>query len=168
MQQVTAHGSAPAAHPADRADRSALVARFEYPTARVTLGQGLRNLASACIDVSDGLYVDARRMLTASGCAGQIDAALLPLSQSLRAFAERESWSAEQMLRLALSGGEDYELCFCAPPEREHALHALAATLGERITRIGVVTAGTGVSLKSSNSDAAQALECAVFDHFGR
>lgn len=146
----------------------ALIERFEYPTPRVRLGEGLRALASACIDVSDGLYTDARRMLTASGCAGQIDAALLPLSDALRGLARDEGWSTEQMLRLALSGGEDYELCFCAQPSREGALQALAATLGERITRIGAVTAGAGVAVTSSNPDLPQSLENATFDHFGR
>ncbi|HTT03686.1 MAG TPA: thiamine-phosphate kinase [Steroidobacteraceae bacterium] len=146
----------------------ALIERFEYPTPRVSLGEGLRGLASACIDVSDGLHTDARRMLTASGCAGQIDAALLPLSDPLRSLARQEGWSTTQMLLLALSGGEDYELCFCAPPARESALQALAATLGERITRIGAVTAGAGISVTSSNPDLPRLLESATFDHFGR
>ncbi|HEX4051426.1 MAG TPA: thiamine-phosphate kinase [Steroidobacteraceae bacterium] len=165
VQYPTARSNTPATQ---RADRTALMARFEYPTARVALGEGLRSLASACIDVSDGLAVDARRMLAASGCAAQIDAALLPLSQSLQAFTDQAGWSVEQTLRLALCGGEDYELCFCAAPERESALHALAATLGERVTRIGAVTAGAGVSVTWSNSDAPQLLEQSMFDHFGR
>lgn len=146
--------------------QAALVERFEFPTPRAALGERLRGVASACIDVSDGLYVDARRMLGASGCAGEIDAALLPLSEPLRAYATQAQWSTERTQQLALSGGEDYELCFCAAPERDSALHALAAALGERITRIGVVTAGAGVSVTSSNSDATQLLEGAMFDHF--
>jgi len=154
--------------PSQDADRSALVARFEYPTPRVALGAALRGLASACIDVSDGLYIDAGRMLGASGCAARIDTALLPISQPLCAFAAQAGWSAEYTQQLVLSGGEDYELCFCAAPERESALHALAATLGERITRIGAVTAGAGVCLTSSNPASAPLLEGATFDHFGR
>ncbi|HEY7928677.1 MAG TPA: thiamine-phosphate kinase [Steroidobacteraceae bacterium] len=151
-----------------RAADAALIDRFEYPTPRVALGEGLRSLASACIDVSDGLYTDARRMLSASGCAGQIDAALLPLSDPLRGLASQEGWSSSQMLQLALSGGEDYELCFCAPPARQSALQALAVTLGVRITRIGAVIAGTGITVTSSNPDLPQSLESASFDHFGR
>jgi thiamine-monophosphate kinase len=146
---------------------AALIERFEYPTPRVLLGQRLRPLASACIDVSDGLYIDARRMLAASQCGGQIDAASLPLSAALRALAGQKAWAAGQAERLALSGGEDYELCFCAPPEHEAALQALAGTLGERITRIGAVTAGPGLSVTSSNPEATRGLESALFDHFG-
>ena len=156
---------------ASAASAPALIERFEYPTPRVSLGEGLRGLASACIDVSDGLYVDAQRMLASSGCAGQIDAALLPLSEALRSLAAKQGWSTTQLLRLVLGGGEDYELCFCAPAQRESALQALAATLGERVTRIGEVTAGEGMSMTSSNprigaSDIPQLLESALFDHF--
>jgi thiamine-monophosphate kinase len=157
-----AFAGAPATH------ERALLERFEYPTPRVALGEALRDLASACIDVSDGLYTDARRLLAASGCAGQIDAALLPLSNHLRGLAAQEGWSTAQTLRLALGGGEDYELCFCASPARQSALQALATTLGERITRIGEVTAGTGIFVTSSNSHEPLSLESETFDHFGR
>jgi len=151
----------------------ALIARFEYPTPRMALGEGLRGLASACIDVSDGLYVDARRLLAASGCAACIDTALLPCSPALRALAARQRWSPEHTLRLALSGGEDYELCFCAPPQRDGELQALAARLGERVTRIGAVTAGSGLTLTSSNRQPLPPqmlpeFEASLFDHFGR
>lgn len=144
----------------------ALIERFEYPTPRVRLGEALRGLASACIDVSDGLYIDTRRMLACSGCAGRIDAALLPLSEPLRELAAQQGWSTAQMLQLALGGGEDYELCFCAPAQRQNALQALAVTLGQRITRIGEVTAGEGMCVTSSNPDVPQSLDSAPFDHF--
>jgi thiamine-monophosphate kinase len=124
-------------------------------------------LASACIDVSDGLYIDAQRMLAASGCGGGIDAAQLPLSRALQGVARQEAWATGQSARLALSGGEDYELCFCAAPEHAAALQRLAATLGERITRIGEVGEGTGLSVTSSNQDVTGEVQSALFDHFG-
>ncbi len=143
-----------------------LIARFEYPTARVSLGQALRGLASACIDVSDGLYVDANRMLSASGCAGEIDAAELPLSAALRGEATRLGMNEQQARRLALSGGEDYELCFCVPPSRDTLIREVATRLGERVTRIGTVEAGHGLSVKSLNPALSQALATGAFDHF--
>ena len=145
-----------------------LLERFEYPTPRVALGQGLLKLASACIDVSDGLYVDARRMLMASNCAGRLDAELLPLSEPLRSAERRGDWPARQALQLALCGGEDYELCFCAPPVNEPAIFALAAALGERVTRIGNVSEGTGLTVNSSNPVLSAELEATGFDHFRR
>jgi thiamine-monophosphate kinase len=145
-----------------------LIERFEYPTPRVALGQGLRGLASACIDVSDGLYVDARRMLAASDCAGQIEAARLPLSHALQAESAERGWPAHEAARLALLGGEDYELCFCAPPAGQAGLMALAQRLGESVMRIGSVRAGTGLSVTTSNPALTQALETGTFDHFGR
>lgn len=148
-------------------DAQALIARFEYPTPRVALGQALRSQASACIDVSDGLYIDARRMLDASECGGAIEPTQLPLSAPLRALAARQGWPQQQTLRLALGGGEDYELCFCARPERHGTLLELAGTLGERITRIGTVTAGTGLSVTSSNRQLGEMLASGSFDHFG-
>ncbi|HLK71382.1 MAG TPA: thiamine-phosphate kinase [Steroidobacteraceae bacterium] len=147
--------------------RAQLLERFEYPTARVELGAALRGLATACIDVSDGLYRDAQRMLAASGCGGQIETARLPLSPALRELAAEQRWPEEQALLLALAGGEDYELCFCAPEERTAALLALATRLGERITRIGAVTATPGLSLTTSNPHLLPALRTQMFDHFG-
>ncbi len=149
---------------AEDSEARELVARFEYPTARVALGQGLRGLASACIDVSDGLYIDARRMLTASRCGGEIDAQRLPLSRALRDVSARQGWPAHQAAHLALSGGEDYELCFSVPPARQPALQALAERLGEAVTCIGAVTAGgAGLSVTSSNP---QLTTPEGFDHF--
>jgi thiamine-monophosphate kinase len=150
------------------ANRHALIARFEFPTPRVALGQRLRGLASACIDVSDGVYIDARRMLAASGCGGHIDAAQLPLSAALRALAQQEGRAAGQVMQWVLGGGEDYELCFCAPPGQEAALQGLAARLAVRITRIGTVRELSGLSVTSLNQAIVAGLEATPFDHFGR
>lgn len=136
--------------------------RFEYPSPRVALGQALRGLASACIDVSDGLYVDAARLLEASGCAAQIDAACVPLSEALRRS------RAHDALELALSGGEDYELCFSAAPARAAAIEQAARRLGERVSRIGTLHAGSGLVVKSLNADEPMQVPDAGFDHFRR
>jgi thiamine-monophosphate kinase len=103
--------------PADAA--AYLRERFLYPTPRVALGGALRQFASACIDVSDGLLGDAAKLAHASGCGARIAYAQVPLSaQLLRSVGEIRA------RELALTGGDDYELCFSVPPDREAALRA--------------------------------------------
>ncbi len=78
--------------PAPAAAADFLRQRFEYPQPRLALGAALRGLASACIDVSDGLYVDAQRLLRASGCGARIELEALPLSPALRQSAGDAAW----------------------------------------------------------------------------
>jgi thiamine-monophosphate kinase len=122
--------------------------RFLKPTPRVALGERLRELAHACIDVSDGLLGDAGKLATASGLGVQIEFEALPVSAALCA-AVGEARARE----LALSGGDDYELCFAiaAPqlaqlaellPPREFAyarIGVLSARAGARVTHHGTV-----------------------------
>ena len=111
---------------------SALVGRFARPIARLSLGESLRAVASAAIDVSDGLLADAAHIADASEVAIDIDCHRLPLSDALRALPDQD-----QILRWALSGGDDYELLFTLPPD---------AILPAGSTEIGRVVAGSGVS----------------------
>jgi thiamine-monophosphate kinase len=112
-----------------------LVRRFNRPTARLALGQKLATVASAAIDLSDGLFADLGKLLAASGVAGTIELADLPLSDALCAVA-----SPGDALEFALGGGDDYELCFTSQREP-------AAVAGElRVTRIGQVLDGAGLS----------------------
>jgi thiamine-monophosphate kinase len=87
--------------------------RFMFPTPRVELGQRLRDYASACIDVSDGLLGDAGKLAAASRCGVALAYEQLPISQQLLSAA-----GDERAHELALGGGDDYELCFCVPAER--------------------------------------------------
>src|SRR5271155_4221119 len=103
---------------------AALLARFEYPTARVALGSELRAVASACIDISDGLLTDARRLLAASRVGAQLRVGQLPLSAALQQVLGDSAWQH------ALLGGEDYELCFTVPPARAGQLAQLSQRLG--------------------------------------
>ena len=109
-----------------------LVQRFLRPTARIEQGRALRGRAGAAIDVSDGLVADLGKLAAASGVGADIDIGALPLSAALLGRYDRGS--AEQ---LALTGGDDYELCFTAPAD------AVADIDG--ITAIGVVTDGDRV-----------------------
>ncbi len=106
--------------------------RFDYPQARVALGRQLRGLASACIDVSDGLWRDLGRLVQASGCGANVVAEDLPLSAALREAA------GARALEFALRGGEDYELLFTLPPSRLPALRAVALDASTACTVIGV------------------------------
>ncbi len=152
-----------AAWPAPSSPSAALqhiLARFTRPTPRLALGTALRGLASSCVDVSDGLLADAGHLASRSGCAIDLDAARLPLSAALR-----ESCDPATALRHALTGGDDYELCFTAPPAAQPRLAALAGAGMPLLTCIGRVRAGAGVRVLGPDG---RALDYARpgFDHF--
>ncbi len=112
--------------PPDAIKQQAL-ARFHTPTARVAFAQDLLGLAHAAIDISDGLAQDLMHMLQASGVGADVMITALPL------FPEAD-------LLLALNGGEDYELCFTAPPNAHTKIMALAQIHALPVTRIGTIT----------------------------
>jgi thiamine-monophosphate kinase len=143
----------------DPAQRRWLLDRFLYPQPRVALGQALAGLATACIDVSDGLAADAGRVAAASNCALHIQAERLPLSAALRSFAGDSG--ARQ---LALTGGEAYELCFTIPPDKTAALAAQLDIVKCHATCIGSVTAGSGIDVREG--DRPLTLDLRGFDHF--
>lgn len=123
----------------DAAQRQWLLDRFHFPTPRVQLGQALAGLASACIDVSDGLAADAGKLAHASGCGVCIETDRLPLSVALRAH------SGALATQRALCGGDDYELCFTVPPERADELASRLADVQCAVTCIGRIEPGTAV-----------------------
>ena len=102
------------------ASAEALLARLHRPAPRLALGCALRGIASAAIDVSDGLCQDLGHVLEASGVGARIDADLVPLSPALLEVA-----GAAAARALALSAGDDYELLFTVPPDRVGRLGAL-------------------------------------------
>lgn len=108
-----------------------LLDRFNRPLARLELGQQLLGSATAAIDISDGLLADAGHIAAASGVKLSIDPALLPLSPALASHPVDD-----QPRRWALSGGDDYELCFCLPA---------GAAPPAGCTLIGTVEVGAGV-----------------------
>lgn len=143
-----------------RQARGAAVARYRRPTARLAAGAVLarRRLASAMIDVSDGLMQDLGHLCAASGVGARIDLARLPCRPAVRRAG----------LELALAGGEDYELLFTVPPRRAAALARHAGALGCRITRIGVCTApGDGLQMVDEEGRA-ERWRGAGHDHFRR
>ena len=123
--------------------RDLLVARLNRPTPQLAAGSALRDLAHACIDVSDGLIADLGHICAASGVGAEIDASLLPLSPSLIAICDDAS--AQQF---ALTGGDDYELCFTVPMNRLADVQSDLSRLGCGVTRIGRIVEGQGVSVR--------------------
>ena len=118
-----------------------LFARLNQPTPRVALGRALRGVASSCIDISDGLLADLAHICRTSGVGAQVDASTLPVSAALRAAFDDDTCRV-----LQASGGDDYELCFTAPPQRRVALQQLASALALPLTRIGGIVAGDAVT----------------------
>jgi thiamine-monophosphate kinase len=116
--------------------------RFLRPQPRVALGRHLRMLASAAMDVSDGLLADVEKLCAASGCGAQIDIDALPASAAMR-----ELFDPETCLRYALAGGDDYELIFTAAPQVAASLLA-SQDPDLPITAIGTLTAGAGVQCR--------------------
>ncbi len=117
-----------------------LVDRFRRPNARIALAQAIAPLASAAIDLSDGLYADTLKLLQASGAGGRIAVDALPMSAALRA-----EFDAQRARQFALGGGDDYELCFTLPAEEEPRLSEIALQQKVRLTRVGIVTDGIGL-----------------------
>ncbi len=122
-----------------------LLVRLNRPQARLACGVALRSLASACIDVSDGLLADLGHVAHASGVAIDIDRASLPTSAQLAA-----RFTPEQRTCWQLAGGDDYELAFTVPAERIDAMNDALTGVGCAITCIGRVVEGEGVRVLDS------------------
>lgn len=134
------HARAAALLAAPAALREQAIARLERPTPRIAHGLALRDLASACIDVSDGLVADLGHICAASGVGAEIELDRLPASSALLGLFEAEARAAFQ-----LAGGDDYELCFCIPPIHVERAADELARLGGGITRIGRIVESDGV-----------------------
>ncbi|HSQ82315.1 MAG TPA: thiamine-phosphate kinase [Casimicrobiaceae bacterium] len=115
--------------------RAALDRRLDAPEPRVALGVALRGVASGAIDVSDGLIGDLGHILAESRVGATVDLASVPSSPALRAMLEGDE--RDLALTCLLAGGDDYELCFTAPPAMRGRIDALALALRLPLTAIG-------------------------------
>jgi len=146
----------------DAGQREYCVARLEMPTPRVALGLQLRGVASAMLDLSDGLAGDLAHLARASRLGARVDVSALPLSAALRAQAP------ELALRCALSGGDDYELCFTAPVLRRAAVEAAGRAAQVGVTRIGTMVPGGAEPVAYMDGAGREiALQAGGYDHFG-
>jgi thiamine-monophosphate kinase len=124
----------------DAAAAGELLRRFEYPTPRVEFGLAARGLASAAMDLSDGLAGDLPKLAAASGLGAHVDVDRLPLSRALCKVAD-----PQRARDYALGAGDDYELLLAVPPARFDALAARAAELNLTLTVIGELRRGNAV-----------------------
>jgi thiamine-monophosphate kinase len=144
---------------ADQRAADMLVRRFEYPDPRVQFGIGARGIASAAMDLSDGLAGDLPRFARANGLAAQVHVERLPLSGALRA-----SVPALQAQDWALGAGDDYELLMAVPPQRYPQLAAAAAAAGLALTAIGDLQSGGGVTWSLNGAEFSPRVQ--GYDHF--
>ena len=141
------------------ADVEALIQRFNYPTPRVQLGLAARGIATAAMDLSDGLIGDLPKLAQASGLAARVAVDALPLSRAMRnavSLSAARDW--------ALAGGDDYELLFAVPPSRFAALQGAAHQLNLTLTPIGELLSGEGVTWSLNGEEFAPSVS--GYDHF--
>lgn len=140
--------------------RARLVDRLNRPTPRVALGRRLRGLATAAIDISDGLCADLGHVLEASGVGATIETGRLPLSDEFRRLCP-----AGRGLALASRGGDDYELCFTAPVSAREAIETVSEAEGVSASIIGTVEPAPGLRAVDEHG-ARVRLDGGGFDHF--
>jgi thiamine-monophosphate kinase len=137
-------------------DLEYVTSRLELPTPRVELGQKLLGLATAAIDISDGLVSDLGHILERSGVGATIELDKLPLSDTLKTLSQTDAY------QLALSAGDDYELCFIVPKQHQVELENRLGTDG---SLIGVIENQTGLRLMNNGESCS--LQEGGYDHFG-
>jgi thiamine-monophosphate kinase len=144
------------------ADQAYCVGRLESPEPRVALGLALRGVASAMIDLSDGLAGDAGHIARASRLAARLNVDALPLSSVLAGQMQARRRNC------ALSGGDDYELCFTAHAHERDVVLAAARSVGLEVTRVGSMvepSAGRGDVLLV-DGDGRDLPAAGGYDHF--
>lgn len=123
--------------------RDEVVARYRLPRPRVAFGPALRGVASAALDVSDGLVADIAQLVKASGVGAVLGLNRIPLSPAAQAFAGIDP---ERLIELA-TAGDDYEILFSIAPDKTGPLIATAQALGVPVSEIGAVVPGEGMKV---------------------
>ncbi len=144
------------------AHRQALLQRMEAPEPRVALGLALRGIATAAIDLSDGLSGDLGHVLRASGVAATVRLADIPTHEAVR----NRLQSAERALAIQclLAGGDDYELIFTAPPAARATIDQQLKALSLKGAVIGTIELGS--TLLALDEFGAPLTLPKSFDHF--
>ena len=144
----------------DQLNKDYLLNRLNYPTPRLLVGTSIRRIASACIDVSDGLVSDIKHILKASQCGATIHVDKLPMSQALK-----ESVSSTQAIDYALSAGDDYELLFTVSEEQKGHLETTLASANVHATYIGQLNGCVG-KLELRQADKPYEYNLKGYEHF--
>jgi thiamine-monophosphate kinase len=144
----------------EQIDAAKLLPALYLPTPRIELGIALRGIATSAIDISDGLLGDLGHILERSKVGAALEFAALPTHPVAQAYLH------EAVARdCVLAGGDDYELCFTAPAGSTDAVLATAATAGVAVTRIGRITAKSGLTVTGPDG-APLTIEHTGYDHF--
>ena len=130
-------------------ENSYCISRYRIPRPRIDLGLALGEVASAAMDISDGLFQDLSHLCGASNVGGVVHANKIPLSKEVSTFVKENKFSIEQVI----TGGDDYELIFTAPVTKEKSIFNMARVTKTRIPRIGTVQSGGGIFIFDKNGD---------------
>lgn len=138
-------------------DQQFFLERYYQATPRIALGIALRNIASAAIDISDGLAADLGHILERSHVGAIIEPDKLPLSEALQKH--------PNAFDFALHGGDDYELCFTVPPQNKSVIEKIAQSLALPLTEIGTIVAENQLMARDKTG-AVQPLDQRGYKHF--
>ncbi len=134
--------------------------RLDRPQPRLAAGRSISGIASAAIDISDGLNADLGHICAASGVGARVLLAKIPISSQVAAYLQQGgSWET------VLASGDDYELCVTVPQQNEALLSAIKAKLECNLTRVGEVVSGSGVSCIQADGTALT-FSCSGYQHF--
>ena len=133
--------------------------RLDRPQPRLQAGRRLQGLAHSCIDLSDGLLADLGHVCVRSGVGAEVELAALPASPALGQLEAQARWNLQG------AGGDDYELCFTAPPHLRRDLEQAMDFAGTGATRIGRIVAGTGARALDPSGQAWRP-RTSGFEHF--
>lgn len=147
LQALRDHQTLPAPHARYLQDR------LERPSPRVFEGLALRGIASAAIDISDGLAADLGHILAASGTGATLEIERLPVSPAFVAAVQEAALGADHYWQLPLSAGDDYELCFTVPAEKQAKTEQVFARFGCGATRIGTIESQPGLRCKLASGE---------------
>lgn len=139
---------------------SVCMGALQHPQPRLALGLALLDVATSCIDISDGLLGDLGHILRASGVGARLDLEAIPCLPLVSAALDLPI-----MQHAVLAGGDDYELCFTAPSDQNAQIQRISESLGLPLKRIGRITHGAGSHVYYQNN--ALSLTVEGYDHFG-
>lgn len=146
-------------HGPNELDMNILLKALKFPTARVDLRDYLNTYATAAIDISDGLSADLNHICVASQVGACLDAQSIPIHPLVAHYL------GEAAVDFALSGGDDYELCFTVASEHETVLLSSLLKAGLTVYRIGVIQAETGLRIKGLD-EVVRPLRATGYQHF--
>jgi len=122
--------------------------RYQYPEPRIAVGAKLLNIANSMLDISDGLAADLNHILEESSVGAKIYAQDLPISKALS-----HTVASQDALHYALTGGDDYELCFTVPAAKEAQIQKVVQDTGIACTCIGEIISEPGLKVIAENGE---------------